>query len=179
MKSDFPNAQEPLAGIVGYAVLEAAVVELQFAPPGVSLYEPKGYKLKKGIWQDLTVIQDKLCVRARFEGDREGLFVVDTGSVRTVGFNPGAVQKFGLLKDRAVKGGAAVGVGGETPIQMGVMDWFEIAGHRFEKPTVTFFQQSFGGVVDYDTLGHIGRRFLMPFRTVLNCPEGKIAFQEK
>jgi hypothetical protein len=179
MKAEFPSAQERLAGVVGFPVLEAAVVEFQLAPPAVSLHDAKQYKLQKGEWQDLTLLGGLACFRARFEGNREGLFLLDTGSVRTVAFNEFAVRRLDLLKGRRLTFGTSVGVGGRTPIQNGRIDWFEIAGHRFEKPMASFFQHSNLGGLSEDTLGHVGQKLLGAFRVVLNCQEEKIAFQEK
>lgn len=178
MKAALPLG-EHLAGIVGFPVLEAAVAELQFVPPSMSLYNPKQYKLNKGGWQALALVGGLPCFRARFEGNRDGLFILDTGSTRTLAFNQFAVRKLDLLKGRELAVGRAIGIGGETVIQKGVIDWFEMGGHRFERPIVAFFQKANLGGVEEDTLGYVGGTFLEPFRLVLNYPEEKIAFQPK
>ncbi|MEW6745362.1 MAG: aspartyl protease family protein [Planctomycetota bacterium] len=170
---------EKLAGICGYDLLSRAVVTIDVVTPRISIHDPESYELAGGTWEPLTIMGRIPCVRARFEGDREGLFRIDTGSANSVDFHGGAVEKFKLLENRSTTPITLGGVGGTIRSEMGTLDWFELARHRFEKPTVTFARAGDGAFTDRLTLGTIGGRFLAPFTMVLNYPARKVAFVEK
>jgi hypothetical protein len=53
--------------------------------------------------------------------------------------------------------------------------WFELAGHRFEAPTVNFALSNMPEVSVDEVAGVIGEGFLRRFLVVLNYPEAKIA----
>ena len=54
------------------------------------------------------------------------------------------------------------------------MAWVEVAGRRFEKPTVVF-----AGRRRYDSLGSIGQGLLRNFTVIFNYPESRIALLPK
>jgi hypothetical protein len=115
-------------------------------------------------------------VRARFEGGRDGYFRLDTGANGTLAFHAPAVRELGLLEGRKVVPGFGGGVGGHAESRDGKLEWFELAGHRFEGPTVSFSLAELGAFADRYTLGNIGQEFLGPFRIVLDYPGDRIAF---
>ena len=82
----------------------------------------------------------------------------------------------GLLEGRTVQKAMAGGVGGAAAMPSGVLEWFELAGRRFEKPTVIFSQAETGAFTDRYTTGNIGQDFLAPFRLVLDYPHDRLAF---
>src|SRR5688572_883437 len=86
-----------VAGIVGYDLLARCVVEIEPASGRIALHDPARYELRAGAWQDLVLHQNHACVSARFEGEREGLFRLDTGATGTVTFHSPAVRSLGLL----------------------------------------------------------------------------------
>ncbi len=167
---------DDIAGVIGYPVLQASVVEIEVATPAVSLHDPKSYKLADGKWEPLLLNNNHPCCHARFEGDREGVFRLDTGAMGTLSFHAPAVKKLELLKGRKTRMTLEGGVGGMKTARAGRLAWFELGGHRFEKPRVTFSTASSGALVDDYTVGNIGQDFMKPFRLVLWYGENKIAF---
>jgi hypothetical protein len=152
------------------------VAEIETKTPYIALHDPTHYTLTGASWQDVLVHENTPSVRARFEGDREGLFRIDTGANGTLSFHSPAVRELGLLDGRTVTSASSGGVGGATETKVGRLEWFELAGHRFEKSMVQFSLAEHGAFADRYTTGNIGQEFLAPFRMVLDYPDGHIAF---
>lgn len=167
-----------VAGIVGYDLLARCVAEIETERPAVALHDPARYVLSGATWQELVLNQNTPCTRARFEGEREGLFRIDSGADGTLTFHAPAVRALGLLEGRALSSSLGGGVGGTTEMRDGVLAWFELAGHRFEKPHVQFSLAEHGAFADRYTTGNIGQDFLAPFRMVLDYPNHRLAFVE-
>jgi predicted aspartyl protease len=165
-----------VAGIVGYDVLARCVAEIETRTPYVALHDPARFQLAGASWQEVIVTENTPSVRARFEGDHEGLFRIDTGADGTLSFHAPAVRELALLDGRTVTSSASGGVGGTSEAKNGRLEWFELAGHRFEKKMVQFSLAEHGAFADRYTLGNIGQEFLAPFRMVLDYPGGRIAF---
>jgi hypothetical protein len=146
------------------------------ATPRVALHDPARFELAGAAWQDLVLSSNTPCARARFEGDREGLFRLDTGAGGTVAFHAPAVSALGLLADRAVQKAYSGGVGGAAAVPVGELAWFELAGRRFERPRAIFSQAETGAFTDAYTTGNIGQDFLAPFTLVLDYPHDRLAF---
>ena len=170
-----------VAGICGYDLFSRAVVTLDLEGERVELHDPSRYRLPADrepdtAWRELVLDSRLPCVRARFEGDREGVFRIDTGATGTVTFAPAAVRRHGLLEGREVKTSVQGGAGGVVFAKEGVLEWFELAGHRFERPTVSFSQADVGALVLDYTAGTLGGAFLAPFEVVFDYPHRRIAF---
>lgn len=167
---------DPIAGLAGFPVFESAVVEVDVSQPAVSLYDPAQYDRAGISWRELVLEGYLPCVRGRFEGDREGLFTLDTGMTTNICFNARAIKELGLLSGRQTTAGTSGGIGGDARTREGTLDWFELGGQRFTKPQATFYLDPAGGYVEQDTLGDLGQGFLKPFRVVFWYREKKIAF---
>jgi len=65
-------------------------------------------------------------------------------------------------------------------LHLGVAEiaWFDLAGHRFERPQVLFALDADGVLGEAGTLGTIGVEFLRPFRIVFDYSRSRIAFIE-
>ncbi len=164
---------EKRAGFIGYPFFARAVVEVKGGGKSIHVYEPKSYKLNKGKWQELSYIDLTPAVMCRFEGNREGLFQLDTGNTGTVTFYDKFIAEQKLIEGRAVKDETNIGAGGTYKELTGAIEWFELAGYRFKNPTVGFRVSGFsreGGA------GVVGREFLSVFTVVFNYPERRIAF---
>jgi hypothetical protein len=168
-----------VAGICGAPLLKRTVVELESTPPRLALHDPAKYKLEGGTWQDLLLKNSLPCTKAKFEGDREALFRLDTGAHGTVTFHAPAVQNLKLLEGRQTRASFSGGVGGMAPERVGELEWFELGGHRFQKPRVAFSQAKTGAFADEYAAGNIGTGFLEPFRIVFNYPQKKIALVKR
>lgn len=166
----------PVSGIVGRELFARAAVEIDMAGEAVSLHDPARYRLEGAQWQEMFFSGRNPAVQARFEGERAGLFKIDTGSDATVTIHAPAVQRFGLLAGRETREARSGGVGGTRPSRKGKLAWFELAGHRFESPEVEFAGAGEGAFSDMYTLGNIGAGFLKEFRIVFDYGNKRIAF---
>jgi hypothetical protein len=171
-----PVFGERLAGLLGYPFFAKAVIEVNYPKQSISCFDPKHYRLPWGEWQPLTLKSNRPALTARFEGNRDGLFMLDTGSTATVHFFPGFIEKHALLDHRDVSKATRSRVSGAYELLVGEIAWFELAGRRFEKPTVGFRlpnrpesegTEGFAGV--------IGHGFMREFIVVFNYPESKVA----
>lgn len=166
------------AGIVGWDLFCRSVVELDVAGKQVAIHAPNGFDGSTLKWQPLRFSDNHPIVECRFEGDRKGLFRLDTGAATTVTFHSPAVKSMKLLEGRETKTQMLGGVGGGSPTEQGPLEWFEVGGKRFEKPTVTFATGDVGPLADKYTVGNVGQVFLRPFRIVLDYAGARIAFVE-
>lgn len=164
---------EKRAGLIGYPIFARAVVEVAEGGKRIALYEPSGYKLGKGKWQELSYIDLTPAVFCRFEGNRTGLFQLDTGYTGTVTFYDKFIAEEKLLEGRAVKEETSIGAGGTYKVVTATVEWFELAGYRFKNPQATF---RVSGLSREGGAGVVGREFLSVFTIVFNYPERRIAF---
>lgn len=164
---------EKRAGLIGYPLFARAVLEVTGGGKQIALYDPKTYKLGRGKWQELFYIDLTPAVVCRFEGNRTGLFQLDTGYTGTVTFYGKFIKDEKLLENRQIKEASDTGSGGTYKLVAGKLDWFEFAGYRFDNPEAGFRVSGFsreGGA------GVVGREFLSGFTVVFNYPEKRIAF---
>src|SRR4029450_4479361 len=78
---------ERRAGFCGYPLLARVIVEGIGGGKGIALYDPSTYRLSKGTWQSLSLINFTPAITAHLEGNREGLFMLDTGASGSVDIN--------------------------------------------------------------------------------------------
>ncbi len=166
------------AGIVGWDLFCRSVVELDVASRQVSVHSPNAFDGSTLKWHPLRFSDNHPIVECRFEGDRKGLFRLDTGAATTVTFHSPSVKSLKLLDGRETKQQMLGGVGGGSATQQGTLEWFEVGGKRFDKPTVTFATGDVGPLADKYTVGNVGQVFLRPFRIVLDYAGARIAFVE-
>lgn len=168
-----------LAGILGYDLMARAVVELDTAQNHVAVYSPASYTLSSGTWTKLHLDGKHPVVEAKFEGDRKGLFRLDTGANNTLTFHTQWVERYDLLKDRETMRTMLAGVGGMFEARQGRIEWFELVGHRFENPSVTFATTKTGPLAEAYTVGNIGQGFLRPFKLVFDYQNRRMAFVKR
>lgn len=166
---------EKRAGFCGYPLLARAVFEVERGGEGIALYDPSTYHLSKGKWQNLALINYKPTVTARLEGNREGLFMLDTGVSNSVDINSEFSKEQKLLEGRKTAEEAASSSGGEFKKLLGSLEWFELAGYKFKNPKVSFRIAGVGYEAQ-DVAGVVGREFMKPFKIVFNYPERQVAF---
>lgn len=164
---------EKRAGYIGYPVMARALLEVTGGGQSIALYEPRSYRLGKGRWQELSYIDVTPAVICRFEGNREGLFQLDTGSTGTVTFYGQYIKDEKLLEGRKVKEETGLGAGGEYQELTGRIEWFELAGYRFKNPSAGF---RVAGLSREGGAGVVGREFLSVFKIVFDYPDKRIAF---
>lgn len=165
----------PIGGIVGYDLFARAVVELESASGRVALVDSAGYTLSEGSWQRLVLDERIPCIEARFEGDRAGLFKLDSGSDATVIFHAPAVRALKLLEGRKTTPARNRGVGGTDDALTGGIEWFELGGLRFDNLPASFSRTEFGALADRYTTGNIGQGLLAAYRIVFDYPGRRLA----
>jgi hypothetical protein len=167
---------EELVGVVGYDILSRCVAEITLAEDSIYLHDPRQYELDKAPWQKLTLHRALPTFPATFEGNRKGLFRIDVGAsggpFSNVIFHASTVDEMQLLEKRKV----TVARVGPVRYAAGTLEWFELAGHRFETPEAAFALDRQGPFGDDYVEGNLGVAFLKPFRIVLDYPGERVAF---
>lgn len=164
-----------ISGIVGFDLLRRSVVEYDVRTGSLAIYDPNGFTLPKGGWETLRLSSRHPTISCRFEGDRQGVFRLDTGSNDTVIFHGPTVEKLRLLEGRTLRTVPLGGVGGMTSAKAGKIAYFEIAGYRFEAPNARFADTKIGAFGEGYLDGNVGQRFLDPFTIYLDYPNQRIA----
>jgi aspartyl protease len=166
-------------GIIGYELFSRCVVDLTLAEDALTLHDPKASGLEGLRWLLLSLPARHPAVAAKAAEVPEGLFRVDLGAAGgpagNVTFHSSAVRAHHLLDGRQVVRVQA----GNLHLGLGEIPWFELAGHRFERPAVMFALDDEGVLGEVGTLGNIGVEFLRPFRVVFDYPHSRIAFIER
>jgi hypothetical protein len=171
-----PAFTQKIAGVCGYDLFARSIISLRPSTGAVEIYDPARFALRGGRWQELFLHEKNAAVRCKFEGDREEVFRLDTGAGDTVSFHAPAVQRLNLLAGRTTQVSGSGGVGGIVAARQGQIDWFEIGGYRFDKPTVTFSLAETGSFADPYTSGNVGQAFLAPFTVVFDYGRKRVAF---
>lgn len=169
----------PVAGILGYDLFARAVVSIELELPSVELFDPRDFEPDGVEWSELSLAGGTPAVRGRFEGDREGLFMLDTGMSGAVTFEAAVVVELDLLADRELGSGMIGGVGGFAPVKTGALQWFELGGHRFEQVQATFELEDSGAVEGRELTGTIGSELLDQLRVVFDYSRARVAFVER
>ena len=171
--------KEKLAGLLGHPFFAQVVVEIDYPARSITCFDPKHYRLPRGDWLPLTLRNKRPIIPARLEGHIDGEFMLDTGSTHSVMFYPDFIRKHALLDNRNTRRQKTGRVEGVYETLAAEIAWFELAGHRFEAPTVNFASSDMPEVSVDGVAGVIGEGFLRRFVVVLNYPEAKIALLPK
>src|SRR6266404_3590355 len=166
---------EKRAGLCGYPLFARVIAEFIQGGGRIALYDPASYKLTKGKWQKFTFVEHVPAVLARLEGNREGLFIPDTGASGTVIFNSRYSKDQNLLAGRQVKEISGMGGGRNIKLLRGSIEWFQLAGYRFQNPVAEFGVGGEGLEME-GRAGVVGRDFMAPFTIVFDYAEKRIAF---
>jgi hypothetical protein len=166
-----------VGGICGYDLFARAVVEFEAKTGRVGIFDQGRYQLTGGNWQELLLSGKSAAVWCGFPGAPKEAFRLDTGAGGTLSFHSPAVKQWKLLEGRETQAARSGGVGGSNEERRGTIDWFELAGHRFEKPTVGFSLADKGAFTSVHTAGNIGQQFMAPFTIVFDYAHRRIAFK--
>lgn len=164
-----------VSGIVGFDLLRRSVVEYDVRSGSLAIYDPSQFTLPKGGWESLRLSSRHPTIACTFEGGRKGMFRLDTGSNDTVIFHGPTVERYRLLEGRTLRTVPLGGVGGMTSAKAGKLEYFEIAGYRFDSPNARFADTKVGAFGEGYLAGNIGQRFLDPFTIYLDYPNQRIA----
>lgn len=166
----------PIRGILGYDVFARAVVVMDKQEGIVELHPPGREPPGTVNWQPVRLYANHPCITARFEGDREGVFMLDTGAAIGLIFSDWAVEEYRLREGRTTSPTALGGVGGFQAADAGRVAWIEFAGRRFEDVPAVFARPGRGIFSDRYRTGILGNPLTRVFRLVFDYPNSRIAF---
>jgi aspartyl protease len=165
---------EKRAGLCGYPFFARVLVEFIHGGGRIALYDPATYKLQSGEWKTFTYVMHVPAIRIRFEGNREGLFIVDTGSSVTIIFNSRYTKERNILDGRDVSERFNQGSGGAYKVLAGKLQWLDLEGYRFESPYAEFRIGGEGFEMEGRS-GVIGRPLMGPFVVVFDYRQKRMA----
>ncbi|TAJ14394.1 MAG: hypothetical protein EPO68_12780, partial [Planctomycetota bacterium] len=174
-----PFLKREIAGVLGYPLLLAGTYELDMTPPRLAVHAPGKEPAFDAPtpWEELVIYKAHSCVYASFEGDRRGLFTLDTGAGQGgVVFSSGVIGELGLLEGRKVSNANIGGVGGFVTAKSGTIEWLQLGSQRFESVAALFPDATKGHVGDRYLTGTLSTKLLEPFTTVFDYPGQRIAF---
>jgi hypothetical protein len=156
-------------------------VELNVHHKTLRLHNPSSYERDDVNWQPFYYYNRLPCIRCRFEGGREGLFLLDTGAARTLEFYAPAVQHYDLLKDRRTSQIFEYNYAAKDRIStggVGELEWFEMGGCRLANLKDVHFagdgkEKPF---TNRTPCGSIGLGLLEDFKVIFDYPHKRIAF---
>jgi len=163
-----------VVGTCGYDLFRRCVVELDIETTEALLHPRDGGPAAER-WHDLTLQYRIPSLRCRFEGDREGLFQLDTGAGPLVLFHSPAVARLGLLEGRAVQPMPVQGAAGTVDTMVGTIGWIELAGRRLADVPAMFVTGASGALADPQTDGTFGGVLLAPKRLVFDYSRRRMA----
>lgn len=166
---------EKRAGLCGYPLFARVVVEFIHGGGRIALYDPATYELQRGEWKRFTYVMHVPAFPIQFEGNREGLFIVDTGGSGTIIFNSRYTKDRNLLDGRPVEEQILQGSGGTYKVLSGRLQWLDLAGYRFDDPVAEFGIGGEGFEMEGRS-GVIGRGLMGPFVVVFDYRHKRMAF---
>ena len=163
---------ESIVGIIGYDLISQCVCEIELASDSIRLYDSSSFARDLD-WMPITFYQNIPLVPARFP-QGEGMFRMDVGAssgeAGNVVFHSPVVERL-----KMVPAGAPTATAGNAEFALGSVEWFELSGHRCEKPRVIFALGDTGPLADPYIDGNIGVEFLRPFRIVFDYRRARMA----
>jgi hypothetical protein len=165
-----------LVGTCGYDLFSRSVVELDLKNLSACCYEPSAYTLAGGKWERLLLNRKIPCVQVTFEGNRQGIFYLDTGAGSNVLFHAPAVEKFKLLEDRTTTAIKVGGVGGTLDARIGPLAWFQVGDRRLHDLTAIYLAPHEGALNTPHVAGTFGSGILKVGKIIFDYPHQRIAF---
>lgn len=158
------------AGVLGYDFISRFVMEIDYDHGTLTLHDPKTFTYAgKGTGVPITMAGGIPVVKAKLDGQYEGLFRLDIGSGSTVDLHAPFVKKHGL-RDPAkpaieVLGG---GFGGTFSSHIVRMKSIEIGPYSWKDPLVILSGATTGGLASEDYAGNMGNEIFERFLCTLD-----------
>ncbi len=178
---------ERVVGVLGWDLLSRAVIDFDPGGGRMRIFDPASPSLaamtgvKDSVWQPIHLHYSVPYVEMEFDGDRHGLFMVDTGAAGfTVYFYADVARRLGLLsKSDGEPRTQGTGAGGAFSSTLGHLDWvhFARAGKLNDLSIVLGVGED--GEVDPYSLGLLGGGVLRLYRLVIDYSRNRIAFLPK
>jgi hypothetical protein len=179
--ADFPYGKmtfgEPVQGFCGYDVFAQTIFELDVAQGRIAIYDPAAYTLDQGQWQELILDHNLPHAWCRFEGDHEGLLLLDAGYDGSIQLFQHVVEQYGLLEDRRTRTRTILSFGAQVIVRQGPLEWFEIGSTRLEQIETHFAtapNRLYPGSAQ--TSGIVGVDLMRRFRVVFDYAHDRVAF---
>ncbi|HKQ57778.1 MAG TPA: aspartyl protease family protein [Candidatus Eisenbacteria bacterium] len=158
------------AGVLGYDFISRFVVEIDYDRGVLTLHDPKTFKYAgKGTGVPITMAGGIPVVKAKLDGQYEGLFRLDVGSGSTVDLHSPFVKKHGLREQAkqaiAVMGG---GFGGTFTSDVVRMKSMEIGPYKWTDPLVILSGAQSGGLASEEYAGNMGNEIFERFKCTLD-----------
>ncbi len=166
-------------GILGYDLFMRSLVELDVTGDSLRLSEPGTWDALEADWQEVTFHRNAPLLSCSFPGGHTALFDLDTGFPGQVTFGRSFAEQHGLLDELELETFTAGGVGGMMEMHSGVLEWFELDGHRWEQVPISVAGEAQGVLADEAVAGLIGTGLLSPYRVLIDYPNKRIALVEK
>ncbi|MBS1718088.1 MAG: aspartyl protease family protein [Armatimonadetes bacterium] len=167
---------KPFAGIIGTPLLRRMILKLDWNVPSVEVYDRERYTLSKGSWIPIRFDTNNPVVLAQVAGTPKAWYRLDTGGAGFLTVHSPFVNRWKLLENRTTTDSSSNGIGGQMPSKLGTIDWFEVAGHRFEHPKVEFSLAERGSFANTYLAGNIGIALLRQYTLILDFSGQRIAF---
>jgi len=170
-------AGEPVVGVIGWDLLIRSLVTLDMESGAVEIADPAYNRIPEDIQSDLILHWRTPFIPAIFEGEHQGLFMLDTGAGGSgvgVIFPQYTVERLNLLEDRDTSPVDGHGAGGTVAMQLGSLDWLEVAGQRREAIPAAFSTEADNEGDPY-SLGILGAAAFDGLSVQLDYANGLIA----
>ena len=176
--TSFSKALEvQVVGVCGYDFLARSIIDLSPGLKTMGVYPP-GSNAAPDVahWAPFRYFGQSPAIGCRFEGDRDGVFEIDTASPSNVDFTSPAVIRLKLMETRKTADDETSGVGGDAKSKTGSIAYFEMGGHKFENETVGLQSAKSGAFSNPYLDGIVGTGFLSRFRLIFDYRRNRIGF---
>jgi hypothetical protein len=167
----------PIGGICGFDVIGRTPFKVDFDTNSLLVLRPGNAALSSMEWTPIEFDNNIPLVTCPFSAGAPGYFSLDTGSTSTIDFFSPAVRQYHLLDGPKQERSTTTGAGGSAVSFKGVIDWVDLGGRRFTKPTVGFQTTDKGLFSSPFRVGNIGMGLLGQFHSlVIDYANQRIAF---
>jgi len=164
-------------GILGYDFFRRFVVELDYKRQKMIIYDPQSYQYE-GDGQVLElVLEFKLpCVRAKIEGQYEGLFLVDTGFSDALMLARSFMEEHRLPSPHMPTVPVPVfGIAGHLEGRAGRLNSLSLGALELLQPVVHFFPQNLPQIPE--AAGVLGSELLRRLRVIFDYPQARLILE--
>jgi hypothetical protein len=173
-------------GIVGFDLMAAYVVKIDFDKRTLTLYDPASFAYDgQGAVVPLELHNHEVRVKARVEMPGreavEGVFLLDEPHPGAILFAAPFVARHDLLSAArslgSVSTGGAMGVGGKVDLVNGRVGVLQIGPYRMARATAGFPQAKGGAFARSDIAGIVGGEVWRRFRVWIDCARSRVILE--
>jgi hypothetical protein len=169
---------ERVVGVIGWDLLIRSIVDFSPRDGGLSIFDPAIHELPAVQWTPLNLHYQVPYAKVSFEGDRDGLFMVDTGAAGfTLYFFSDVVRRMGFLEGKE-EGPVSEshGAGGAFSSTVSPLEWVCLPDGDPYKDVPCVFGLGDDGETDHYSLGLLGGGLLRNYRLVMDYSRYQMAF---